>query len=450
MLNLCLCILMKTPEKRTVPPVIPVMEEPVADAGSQGWVYRFGQFLKQHGGLVACVQWGLVVFYLALLAVPAITGNPEHERLSRLVLWGIGWPCIVLSMLLFGRFWCGLFCPDGTLTEAVSYAGPNRSIPKWMRWKWLPCAVLVVATLYGQSFCVYADFSQTLVFLGVPTALAVLCGLLTFRGRRIWCMYLCPGNGFFSLVARLSFLHFAVDKAAWKAWKGPAERVNCAPLVNMQQMTGMSDCHACGRCHGYRGAIELKTRKPWDEMDHLSSGDISNAEAFMMLWGVVGICLNSLAVQKSVVFHYVLRFVNWLEIGLLPPLGLPWMRFLATLLLGTVVSIVVYLLLKACERLQFVVSWKQLVFALIPIAGWGIFVGVFREGLSVWQEYGFVCGWFPVVEKLILYSAIALSLRLGYWMLSRFKIVDLTAGISYTLAVFLVAGCQLTLPLIPV
>lgn len=444
------CIQMKTPEKRTAQSVIPVAVEPAVDVGSKGWAYRLGHFLKHHGRLIACIQWMMVLFYLVLLVVPAVTGNPDHRRFSRLVLWGIGWPCIVLSMLLFGRFWCGLLCPDGTMTEAVSYVGPNRSIPMWMRWKWLPCLILVGVTLYGQSFSVYADFTQTLYFLGIPTILAVLCGLFYFKGRRIWCMYLCPGNGFFSLVARISFLHFSVDKRAWKSWKGPAERVNCAPLINMQQMKGMSDCHACGRCHGHRQAIELKTRKPWLEIDNLSAGDVSNADAFMMLWGVVGICLNALTTEKTVVFYYALRFLNWLEVGLLPPLYLPWVRFLVSVLLGGIVSIVVYLLLKACERLQFVISWRQLVFGLLPMAGWGIFIGVLREGLSVWQEYGFVMGWFPIVEKLILYSAVALSLRMGYWLLGRFKIVDLTAGISYTIAVFLVAGCQLTLPLIPV
>lgn len=441
---------MKTPEKRTAPTVIPVAVEPVSDLRSRGCAYRLGHFLKTHGRLIACVQWAMALFYLALLVVPAVTGDADHQRFSRLVLWGIGWPGIVLSMLLFGRFWCGLLCPDGTMTESVSYLGPNRSIPMWMRWKWLPCLILVAVTLYGQSFSVYADFMQTVVFLGVSTALALVCGVLSFKGRRIWCMYLCPGNGFFSLVSRISFLHFAVDRVAWKSWKGRAERVNCAPLVNMQQMTGMSDCHACGRCHGYRDAIGLKARKPWEEVENLSAGEVSDATAFMLLWGVIGVCLNALTVENTVVFHFTMRFLNWLGIGLLPPMDLPWMRFLTAVVLGSIVSIGVYLLLKGCERLQFVISWKQLVFGLMPVAGWGVFVGVLREGMTIWQEYGFVIGWFPMVEKMLLYCAIALSLKMGYWLLGRFKILDLTAGIGYTLAVFLVAGCQLTLPLIPV
>ena len=44
---------------------------------------------------------------------------------AQFLFWGVGWPLIMLSMMLFGRarHGCGLFCPDGTLTEAISRHG---------------------------------------------------------------------------------------------------------------------------------------------------------------------------------------------------------------------------------------------------------------------------------------------------------------------------------------
>lgn len=132
----------------------------------------------------------------SLLFIPVWIAEPETGLTARLLFWGIGWPLIVLGMMLFGRFWCGIFCPDGTLTEFVSEYGKKRSIPRWIRWKGWPCTVLVGTTLYGQMTGFYEYFPATLVLLGIPTCLALLTGYLYGNGKRVWCMYLCPGNGF--------------------------------------------------------------------------------------------------------------------------------------------------------------------------------------------------------------------------------------------------------------
>ena len=388
----------------------------------------------------------MVLVYLLLLAVPAVTGNSQYQRFSRLVLWGIGWPFIVLSVLLLGRFWCGLFCPDGTLTEAVSLKGRNGSIPIWMRWKWLPCAVLVGAVLIGQSTSVHRDFQATLLFLGIPTCLALVCGFLYGKGRRIWCMYLCPANGFFSLLARLSMLYFAVDKKAWKSWQGRTERINCAPLVNIQQMTGMSACHACGRCVRYRNAVQMDTRKPWDETVGLTDSAVSNADAVILLWGMAGIGICSLAPENSLIVQYAIRVLDGVVLS-----GLPffWSRLLMAAISGSVVAWGLYGLMRFFAYLQKTVSWKQLAFGLLPVAGWGVFLGICRMGIAVWQEYGFDLFWFAYVEKAVMLMAVVLSLKTGSWLMKRFRYVHPLAGIGYTATVLVLAVVQLSLPVFP-
>src|SRR5690606_36542407 len=99
------------------------------------------------------------------------------------------------------------------------------------------------------------------LILGGSTVAAMLVGFLYGRGKRIWCKHLCPVSGVFSLLARLAPIHYKVDEERWQANQAPhLPTPNCAPLIDIRRMQGNSDCHACGRCSGQRGAVALSAR----------------------------------------------------------------------------------------------------------------------------------------------------------------------------------------------
>ncbi|MDJ0932703.1 4Fe-4S binding protein [Breoghania sp.] len=52
---------------------------------------------------------------------------------SQFVFWGIWWPGVLLSTVLFGRLWCGTMCPKGALLEFASKHRRKRSVPRWVR-----------------------------------------------------------------------------------------------------------------------------------------------------------------------------------------------------------------------------------------------------------------------------------------------------------------------------
>ena len=91
----------------------------------------------------------------------------------------------------------------------------------------------------------------------------MIIGVLYGREKRVWCKYLCPVNGVFSLLARLAPFHYKVNEDAWRRSYKEGEHghrvipINCAPLVPLRAMKGASDCHMCGRCSGHRDAISL-------------------------------------------------------------------------------------------------------------------------------------------------------------------------------------------------
>ena len=387
---------------------------------SSGSLSRIEKVLRHDRKAVSLIQWLVVLLYFSLLLLPALSGNfiDEHvyesiSDFSRLIFWGTGWPLIVLSMMICGRIWCGLFCPDGTLTEFISRHGQKRSIPRWIRWKGWPCTVLAGTVLYGQLIDVYDNFPATLVLLGIPTCLALLTGFLYGNGKRIWCMYLCPGNGIFRLLARLSPIYYKVDREKWERYSGQQKRLDCPTLINVRQMQGMSDCHACGRCLGHRNAVELGFRSPFSEIVTTPEKRISGSELFLLLWGVIGICTAALAWRGNVLYS---QFIHRLaQLDVLAASDLPWwlsaspsspFLLIFIIISGSALALMIVVLL----RLAALVSgngilWKQLALCLIPVTGFGIFLGISQIGFSLWEAYGFHLGWKPVFQFMVLTAA---------------------------------------------
>ncbi len=61
----------------------------------------------------------VVGLYACLLIVPAWLALPDHQAhilthltvFAEFVFWGVWWPFVLISMVLMGRVWCGVFCP---------------------------------------------------------------------------------------------------------------------------------------------------------------------------------------------------------------------------------------------------------------------------------------------------------------------------------------------------
>ena len=110
--------------------------------------------------------------------------------------------------------------------------------------------------------------------LGGSTVAAMIVGWRYGRSKRVWCKYLCPVNGVFNLLAKLAPWHFKVNEEKWRHPVIRIEPINCAPLVPLRHMKGAGDCHVCGRCSGYRGAIELTPRSPEEEVVSVTDGEL--------------------------------------------------------------------------------------------------------------------------------------------------------------------------------
>lgn len=258
-----------------------------------------GDGMRRHRRTIMAIQWIVVAFYSVLVAVPAFLPLPPAGAhvydnltlLAQFLFWGIWWPFVMLSMMLMGRVWCGVFCPEGTLTEYVGRHGLGRTIPKWIRWSGWPFVAFALTTIYGQLVSVYDYPKATLLVLGGSTVAAVAVGFLYGGGKRVWCRYLCPANGVFRLLARLAPIHFHTDAQTWRTAPARTLAIDCAPLVDVRHLSSMADCHACGRCSGHRGAVRLALRSPNHEVT--SSPNATRSEALLLVYGVFGIALGA-------------------------------------------------------------------------------------------------------------------------------------------------------------
>ncbi len=394
---------------RTIPRL-----DALPSSAMQARVARFGEWLRDHQRTIRRTQWVVVFIYAALLIVPAMAPLPDraahiwtHVTLfAQFAFWGIWWPFVLVSMVLVGRSWCGLFCPEGALTEIASRYGRARATPRWMKWAGWPFVAFACTTIYGQMVSVYQYPKPVVIVLGGSTVAAIVVGLMYGRDKRVWCRYLCPVNGVFRILSKLAPLRYRTDRAAWNAWNpetgAHGTMVNCAALVPIRTMQGSATCHMCGRCAGYKEAVALELRSPNQEIVEAWGPAPSAWETGLITFGLMGIAAGAFQWASSPWFVTVRQWLaGWMidhgATALLEPL-LPWwiltnypdhndmmspldgglMIFyvLATAaVVGCAVIAALTLGVRALGKFE-ARRLHHLAQSLIPVAGCGVFLGL--------------------------------------------------------------------------
>jgi len=435
--------------------------------GFRARIARVGDVLRDHQRAIRRLQWAIVGVYVFLLAVPAILPLPDRTAsvfnnltiLAQFAFWGVWWPFVLVSIPLFGRAWCGLFCPEGALTEWASGHGRGGAIPHWMRWGGWPFVAFALTTIYGQLVSVYQYPWAAAAVLGGSTVAAMIIGWLYGREKRVWCKYLCPVSGVFNLLAKLAPWHYRVDPQAWRGPVRRIESINCAPLLPLRHMKGAAECHMCGRCSDYRGAIALSARSPEAEIVGVAEGD--GWQTALIVFGLMGLAVGAFLWSASPWFVTIKQTAaTWLvEHDVYWPLAqnAPWfilthypevndsfswldgavvLVFIAgaALCVGGPVFAGLWLadrilparrrpgVLDASGRLLRgrLAGVHKLAQGLIPAGGVGVFLGLSATTLTLLHHEGVPTGWANAVRFLLLGLALAWSLRFE-WRLAGLR-----------------------------
>lgn len=418
---------------------------------SGGRLAAIGLFLRQQRRLILGIQWLVVIGYAALVTIPAFLPLPPQDAhiwdnlrlFAQFAFWGVWWPGVMIATVTLGRVWCGVFCPEGALTEWVSGYGRGKPLPAWLKWSGWPFVAFVCTTLYGQLVSVYEYPQAALLVLGGSTVAAVAIGLLYGRQKRIWCRYLCPASGVFAVLAKIAPLHYKVDRAAWDRSDAPLSTLNCAPLVDVRRMTSASECHACGRCAGQRDAVSLRVRSPFAEVLNLDA-PARTPEALTLLFGILGVATAAFQWTLSPwLLRGKLAAAEWLvehEHYALLDNDVPWWLLthypeasdLFTWLDGGL--IVAYLLgggfllggllwigpaLAARLLSQTRLDWQRLTLALAPLAAASVILGLSMLTVSHLKAEHVWLGWLPALRAVLLGSGCLGALWLSGLLIGR-------------------------------
>ncbi|MEW9899631.1 4Fe-4S binding protein [Chitinivorax sp. PXF-14] len=409
-----------------------------------------GNWMRDHQRALRLTQWCVVVFYLVLVALPAFLPLPGNESrilnnvtvFSQFLFWGIWWPFVLLSMILVGRTWCGVFCPEGALSEWASRHGRGAPVPRWAKWGGWPFVAFCLTTVFGQLVSVYQYPKAVLLILGGSTVGAMVIGYLYGKGKRVWCRHLCPVNGVFGLLSRLSPFYMQVDRKRWAVEPGrKVIPINCAPLVDIRRMEGPSECHMCGRCADHRGAVQLAARAPNREIAQLRAEQGSGWDLLLLVYGLMGVAVGAFQWTSSPWFISAKQTAaEWLiERDILWPLSdnAPWwllthypensdvFTWLDGAMIVAYIGSVAVLLgtwvlawLAASARVL-PGSWRantiKLSYALTPLAGCGVFLGLSALTVSILKAEGLTFHWIAQARMTLL----TLAALWSWWLAWR-------------------------------
>jgi hypothetical protein len=270
----------------------------------------------------------------------------------------------------------------------------------------------------------------------------------------------------FALLAKIAPVHFRVNEEAWKL-SMERERmpmVNCAPLIDIRHMTSASACHACGRCSGHRGAVQLAPRSPASEILNTRGKDVTRSEALTLIFGVLGIATAAFQWSASRLFVQLkTAAATWLverDAFTLLQDNAPWwllthypeandvftwldgLCILAYILGGgTAIGMALFGAVSLAARIAKLpaLPWRRLALGLVPLAGMSVFLGLSMLTLGHLKAERITLEWVAPVRVVLLVAGSAFSAWLGWRLIDlRLSMRRVIAWACYLLPIALI------------
>lgn len=228
-------------------------------SSSLTWIRR----LTQTGMLVVLGQWSFYGIFRCPFPVPFIDCQacPVITCWGRIpsLFWGF-WLLLPLSVVIFGRVFCGWICPGGFVSQLIGKVSIIKlrirnhftKIAPWGLFAGLAIALILWLGLHNPRWMIpirvgefwsstRLSFEHASSFWLARTF--IVLGLLAagFAIANLWCRFACPTGGLLELIKRISlFRIFKTDACN--------DCNDCLRVCEMGSRPNEVNCTNCGDC----------------------------------------------------------------------------------------------------------------------------------------------------------------------------------------------------------
>lgn len=227
------------------------------------------------GRVLPALKAVVALVFLGIVAACLVLPNSSVGWWANLMVWGLWWPGLVLSMLLLGRAWCAV-CPLGSAGQAAKRVG-GRELEPPDRLKRIGAVVALVGFVLivwiEQATAMAENPTHTAVLLIALALTAVVVGWL--YQRHTWCRYLCPLGAMGAVLAVAPALRIRARKEVCagsctgnECYKGSSTTDGCPMFTHAMFSQSGQHCKLCMNCVRTcpHGAARLVMRLPLSDI----------------------------------------------------------------------------------------------------------------------------------------------------------------------------------------
>ncbi len=301
----------------------------------------------------------------------------RNTNLSNLIVWSYWWPLIIVTAILFGRFWCSI-CPMELITSFFGKIGLKKKPGRLIKSGWLITLFYAIILIVGiHTFSIHRIPQYMAIYMLVLFIVAVVVGYIW--EKRTFCTYICPVGHLLGLYSLLSFKKLRVKDS--KVCKNCKTKDcihennyykfiahSCTSELYPAKISDNRQCILCGQCHKScpHGNIVIKTRKIGADL--FKNIKLTWAEiAFFVI--VSGFVIYEIIGEWKVSKSYLMVLPDWTNSTLKISGNLT--GSVKAILLFLLCPLVFYLFFSFAKKMFSKEPWKtsftQLTLAILPV-----------------------------------------------------------------------------------
>jgi polyferredoxin len=188
-----------------------------------------------------------LIFFVLIIFYGIFDVQDGRRNIATVYTWTIWWSLIIVSFIVFGRFWC-MMCPFAVIGDlAQKIVSLNRKLPRWLQNMGFQTLAFVLLTL---AFALYAFGSRPYVTAWVILGILISAVLFSIiYRRRSFCRNICPIGaviGIYSTVAPFELRACSESRCERHEEKTCSDA--CPMLEKPYEMDNNVYCNFCMKC----------------------------------------------------------------------------------------------------------------------------------------------------------------------------------------------------------